>query len=81
MWRNMDKFKQDLEVLGDLNTVKAFKSFSFCPDGKHKYSKKEAQTALNRVKQKHRRHDYRKECRVYHCPRCNGWHLTSKGGD
>lgn len=46
---------------------------------KVKYDKKGAQTALNSItRQKHKRWRKKKEVRYYHCPLCNGWHLTSR---
>ncbi len=45
-----------------------------CP--KRKYDKKGAQTLLNKLKRKHR-----EEKRIYHCPICKYWHLTSKEYD
>lgn len=46
---------------------------TICP--KRKFDKKGAQTALN-VARKH----HREEKRIYHCPICKYWHLTSKDG-
>ena len=40
---------------------------------KQQFNKKEALTVLNHCKNEHR-----KECRIYECPICNTWHLTSK---
>ena len=41
--------------------------------GKYIYDKKGAETALNSLKRQG------KGClRMYHCDRCNGWHLTHK---
>lgn len=44
---------------------------------KQKYDKKLATTALNHCK-KEKGKKYRNECRIYECPECNSWHLTSK---
>lgn len=44
---------------------------------KIKYTKREAQTALNFLFKK-RNFKNRREKRIYHCPECNMWHLTSK---
>lgn len=44
---------------------------------KIKFSKREAQEALNSIL-RNRRHKHRREQRYYHCPDCNHWHLTSK---
>jgi len=44
---------------------------------KRKFTKKEAQTALNFLKGM-RGKKARKEKRYYHCPDCNFWHLTKK---
>ncbi len=44
---------------------------------KIKYTKRDAQTALNfLLSVKHFK--CRREKRIYHCPDCNMWHLTSK---
>jgi hypothetical protein len=50
-----------------------------CPSRKVRYRDKlGAQIALAST---HRaRSSRRDEVRVYRCPRCNGWHLTSRGG-
>jgi hypothetical protein len=40
------------------------------------FKKREAEHALNRVKKSSKQ--YRKECRMYYCDKCNAWHLTSK---
>lgn len=49
---------------------------------KVKYSKKEAETALNRILSHDRKYRWKKrgrrESRVYHCPICNSHHLTSR---
>ena len=37
------------------------------------YDKKTAKTILNKCKKEHR-----PECRIYECPECNAWHLTSE---
>lgn len=43
---------------------------------KRPYSKREAQEARNaRLRSRYGRPD---DLRVYHCERCNHWHLTSK---
>jgi hypothetical protein len=49
--------------------------------GKFQYAdKKTVRTAANF--RQHRRHGHRrgkvKRLRAYHCPYCNGWHLTSR---
>lgn len=51
--------------------------------GKNVYTKKEAQTKMNSLqhdkrKRVNRRKAKRVPVRIYHCPTCNGWHLTSK---
>lgn len=41
---------------------------------------REAKNALRRLHRQSRGNRgkrHHKECRVYHCPHCNGWHLTS----
>lgn len=52
---------------------------------KVKYTKKEAQTILNRLFKHDRRHRWkdrhRKEQRCYYCDVCNAYHLTSKDWD
>ena len=40
---------------------------------KEKFDKKTAKTILNKCKKEHR-----PECRIYECPECNAWHLTSE---
>lgn len=45
---------------------------------KRQYSKRDAQTMVNqrtrgRSRYRHNRPDF---LRAYHCPNCNGWHLT-----
>ena len=53
---------------------------SRCPGGKIRYETEQRArvelvgtiVAFNRGKGR------RKECRVYLCPRCHGWHLTSQ---
>lgn len=40
---------------------------------KEKFDKKSAKTVLNHCKKEHR-----KECRIYECPECKCWHLTSQ---
>ena len=40
---------------------------------KEKFDKKSAKTVLNHCKKEHR-----KECRIYECPECKCWHLTSE---
>jgi hypothetical protein len=45
---------------------------------KRRYTKKEAVTALNFIRENRYGRQYRKEMRYYHCPLCNNWHLTSK---
>lgn len=48
-------------------------------NGKICYSKKDAETARNhRTKGRGRRHNRPDFLRVYHCPDCNFFHLTSK---
>lgn len=41
------------------------------------YTKRDAQTALNFLLSV-RNFKCRREKRIYHCPDCNMWHLTSK---
>lgn len=52
---------------------------------KIKYDKKGAETTLNKLLnsgRKHRqRNKQRHEQRIYHCPLCNAYHLTSKDYD
>lgn len=43
---------------------------------KAKLTKKEVISASKHFGKK--RYQHRKECRYYHCPNCNMWHLTSK---
>lgn len=43
---------------------------------KVKFSKIEAASALKHGLNKHKK--YRREVRMYNCPDCNYWHLTSK---
>jgi hypothetical protein len=40
---------------------------------KEKFDKKTAKTILNKCKKEHR-----PEIRIYECPECNAWHLTSE---
>jgi len=40
------------------------------------FSKRDAQSVLNRIVSRGYG-QYRKEIRIYHCPECNQWHLTS----
>lgn len=47
----------------------------YCP--KTKYTKKEAKTALNAASNR-RMNNKRERLRIYECPACGGWHLTSK---
>lgn len=43
---------------------------------KQKYTKVEAQTVVNaRMSARHNRPEH---LRIYHCPLCNGWHVTHK---
>lgn len=48
---------------------------------KQKLSKREAQGALNKIKNhntlRFRGSKWRKEIRMYQCAECNAWHLTS----
>jgi len=44
----------------------------YCANGKVSYDKKAAQTAKNR-----RWNEEHVELRIYQCPECNLWHLTS----
>lgn len=46
-----------------------------CPKVRYR-SKLDAKIALSRTQQS--RASKREEARVYHCPNCKGWHLTSK---
>ena len=46
---------------------------------KKAYTKKDAQTALNARLRGRYRHNKPDHLRIYHCPDCNGWHLTHKG--
>jgi hypothetical protein len=43
--------------------------------GKQCYDKRGAESARNRRLRGRNAPDY---LRIYHCPRCNCWHLTSK---
>jgi len=45
-------------------------------EGKRAYTKKDAQSMLNLRRSRLR--GSRRELRMYHCPRCNFWHLTDK---
>ena len=45
---------------------------------KRQLTKREAEGALKQIKHHRKQEKYRKECRIYHCPHCNMWHLTSK---
>lgn len=45
---------------------------------KVRFSKREAQTALNAARYDRKRRKWRREVRYYHCPECNAYHLTSK---
>ena len=51
-----------------------FSSIDFCEEsGKPIYDKKGAQSAINlRMKRDHTK------LRMYHCDKCNGWHLTKQ---
>jgi hypothetical protein len=44
---------------------------------KVRYSKREAQAAINRIMHGHRR-NRPDTLRAYHCPFCDGWHLTKQ---
>lgn len=44
----------------------------YCKTGKPIYDKKTAITAKNK-----RYRDAHEKLRIYHCPECNGWHLSS----
>ena len=45
--------------------------------GKHRYERKrDANAARNARLHGKMRHGKPKNLRVYHCPDCNGWHLT-----
>ena len=45
---------------------------SYCSTGKVRFDKKGAQTSKNfRMKREHTK------LRIYNCPECNGWHLSS----
>ena len=44
---------------------------------KRQLTKREAEGALKQAQSHRKKHKYRKECRIYHCPECNKWHLTS----
>ena len=46
---------------------------------KVRFNKREAKSALNLLKDSNK--PWRRECRYYHCPICNNWHLTSKDKD
>lgn len=45
---------------------------------KKQFTKLEAEGALKQARHHRKQEKYRKECRMYHCPDCNMWHLTSK---
>lgn len=56
-------------------------------NGKYIYTKKDAQTALNSLKKGRnlkaqvtgqKQKIRQRPCRIYHCPDCNGWHLTGR---
>ena len=44
----------------------------YCTTGKVKFDKRGAQTARNK-----RFEEAHIKLRIYHCPECNWWHLTS----
>jgi hypothetical protein len=45
-------------------------------------SEANAKRTLAKIRKKHRKHVCRREeQRVYRCPICNQWHLTSRGFD
>lgn len=46
-------------------------------NGKPCYDKRTAETARNRRLRGQKAPDY---LRIYHCPKCNHWHLTSRKG-
>jgi hypothetical protein len=41
---------------------------------KKKFSKREAKSILNAI---NKDQDWRREKRMYHCEKCNAWHLTA----
>lgn len=43
---------------------------------KRQFSKREAESILNHIKDNGLQGQRRKECRIYHCPICNSHHLT-----
>ena len=45
---------------------------------KQQYDKRTAICALKEAKKQGKSHKWRKEVRVYECPKCKMWHLTSK---
>lgn len=48
-----------------------------CLTGKRRYTtRRDAKIALADILRRHRAH---REQRIYRCPSCNGFHLTSKG--
>ena len=49
------------------------------PCGKTCYDKKGAASAVNHIARRGPRHRNKpKALRIYHCERCNRWHLSSK---
>ena len=49
------------------------------PCGKNCYDKKGATSAANQIfKRGPRRRNKPKALRIYHCEKCNAWHITSK---
>lgn len=58
-------------------------AWGVCPTGKKWYANRPAApSALTRCRSCARRGDHQRgERRIYKCPRCRGWHLTSQVGD
>lgn len=50
-----------------------------CPtSGKLMFHHNQAQGALSDARKENAGNPFRRECRIYRCPDCDMWHLTSK---